>query len=63
MDFKELYRLYGHVLTEKEKDVIELRYNVDLTIEEVSCMIGESGQKVQEIEKQARKKLLAEYNP
>lgn len=62
MDFKELYRLYGHVLTEREKDVMEMRCNVGMTLEEIGCMIGETRLRVRAIENKALRKLMAMYN-
>ncbi len=52
-----LYDYYGELLTEKQKDIIDMYYNNDLTISEISEQVGISRQGVYDALKRAENTL------
>jgi RNA polymerase sporulation-specific sigma factor len=60
-DIKKLYLLIGKVLTEREREIIFLRYGLknqkEVTQREIACKLGISRSYVSRIEKKALKKL------
>lgn len=52
-----LYDFYGELLTEKQKDVVELYYNDDLSLGEISETLGISRQGVYDMLKRSEKQL------
>lgn len=60
-DIKKLYQIIGKVLTDREREIICLRYGLsnrkEVTQREIACMLGISRSYVSRIEKKALKKL------
>ena len=48
-----LYDFYGELLTDKQKDIVDMYYNSDLTLSEISEQIGISRQGVYDTLKRA----------
>lgn len=52
-----LYDFYGELLTDKQKDIVDMYYNNDLTLSEISEQIGISRQGVYDALKRAENTL------
>lgn len=52
-----LYDFYGQLLTDKQRDVIDLYYNNDLSLGEISQAVGASRQGVYDLLKRSEKLL------
>lgn len=57
LEISMLYDFYGELLTDKQKDVIELYYNDDLSLGEISETLGISRQGVYDMIKRSEKQL------
>ncbi len=60
LEFSELLRVYGDMLTEKQRDVLELYYNEDLSLAEIAENEGVSRQGVHDSIKRGEE-ILNEY--
>lgn len=59
LDFSIYYDYYGKFLTEKQSNLFEMYYNDDLSLAEISSMMGITRQAVRDGLERARKKLLS----
>lgn len=59
LDFSIYYDYYGSFLTEKQSNLFELYYNDDLSLSEISSLLGITRQGVRDGLERARKKLLS----
>lgn len=59
LDYSIYYDYYGRFLTEKQSNLFELYYNDDLSLAEISSMLGITRQGVRDSLERARKKLIS----
>ena len=57
MEISLLFDFYGDMLTEKQRDVVELYYNDDLSLSEIAENFGITRQGVRDIIKRAEQRL------
>jgi predicted DNA-binding protein YlxM (UPF0122 family) len=55
LEISMLYDFYGQMLTDKQRDIIELYYNDDLSLGEISESLGISRQGVYDMLKRSEK--------
>lgn len=59
LDFSIYYDYYGRFLTEKQSNLFKLYYNDDLSLAEISSILGITRQGVRDGLERARKKLIS----